>query len=661
MPFSRTIPKNDQPLVVAKILHFRRQAPWMYALLSINAAALAYSHIGYAPRILTHAIPAMLVLLALWRVIAWVLPPGAAMLTEAGAARKIRQTTVLGAFFAIAFVTWALCLARYGGPYQQGHVVVFIGTTVLGCLFCLTHLPAAATAVGVLVNVPFLLYSALNGNTVFTAVALNIALVTAVFLIVLRDAHQIFENLVASRNALVAERQQAQRLSDENRALAHTDSLTGLPNRRYFFGALETLLASRQGAASPVPPAPFCVGVLDLDRFKAINDTYGHVCGDRLLGAIGARLAADTHAPMTVARLGGDEFGVLYDGPPEQAEPAIRHLCESIHRPIAIDGLEVTLGCSAGIAVYPEAGTTAHALFDRSDYALYHVKAHQRGGCAVFSHEQEALIRVEQRVEAALQVACLERELEVHFQPIFDTRTMTVSSVEALARWKSPVLGEVPPETMIAAAERLGIINAVTLTLFARALESLAVLPDPISLSFNLSAQDLMSRTTMREIVRMILATNISPKRIIFEVTETSLVTDMATAREALERVRSVGVRTALDDFGTGYSSLGSLQELPLDILKIDRTFVNGMATGTGRSMVAAIRNLAQSLSLDCTMEGIETESQLIEVSLAGYRYAQGYLLGRPMPIDALLMTLRDHHVQLPDPAPRSLSAVRIG
>lgn len=649
MPFSRNIPTADVPLVVARLLHFRRQVPWMYTLLVINAVALAYSHLGVAPRILTHAIPAMLILMVLWRIFIWLLPPTPQMLTETGAARVIRRTTVLGGFFAIAFVSWALLLANYGGPYEQGHVVVFIGTTVLGCLFCLTHLPTAATTVGIFVAGPFLLYCLVTGNPVFIAVAVNIALVTAVFLIVLKDAHRLFENLVASRNALVAERQQAQRLSDENRALAHTDSLTGLPNRRYFFGALEGLLASRRGDANNGPAAPFCVGVLDLDRFKAINDTYGHVCGDRLLGLIGQRLAAATDGAMTIARLGGDEFGVLYDGPPERAEPAIRQLCDGIHTPIAVDGLEVTLGCSAGIAVYPDAGTTAHALFDRSDYALYHVKAHQRGGCAVFSHEQEALIRVEQRAEAALQVACLERELEVHYQPIFDTRTMTISSVEALARWKSSVLGEVSPEVLISAAERLGIINAVTLTLFARALESLAVLPDPISLSFNLSAQDLMSPTTMREIVRMILATNISPKRIIFEVTETSLVTDMATARDALQRVRSVGARTALDDFGTGYSTLGSLQELPLDILKIDRTFVNGMATGSGRSMVAAIRNLAQSLSLECTMEGIETESQLIEVSLAGYRYAQGYLLGRPMPIDALLMTLREHHVQLPE------------
>jgi len=447
---------------------------------------------------------------------------------------------------------------------------------------------------------------------------------------------------------LIVERQQAQRLSDENRQLAHTDPLTGLPNRRFFFGALEALLIARQRDASGTV-APFCVGVLDLDRFKAINDTYGHVYGDRLLDAIGRRLSQHISGGVTIARLGGDEFGVLFDGPPEQAEPAIAALCAAIHVPVAIDGMEATLGCSAGIAVYPDAGSTAHALFDRSDYALYHAKAHQRGGCAVFSPDQEALIRVEQRVEAALQVACLERELEVHYQPIFDTRSMTISSVEALARWKSPTLGEIPPATFIAAAERMGIINRVTLILLERALEGLAALPDPVALSFNLSAQDIMSPSTMREIVRMIVATNIAPQRIVFEVTETSLVTDMASAREALQRLRSFGVRTALDDFGTGYSSLCSLHELPLDILKVDRTFVNGMATGPGRSMVSAIRNLAQSLSLDCTMEGIETESQLIEISLAGYRYAQGFLLGRPMPIDTLLMTIREQSLQLPE------------
>jgi diguanylate cyclase (GGDEF)-like protein len=652
MPFSKShMPPREQSLVVATLLHFRRQVPWMYALLVINAVALAYTHTNLAPRWMTHAIPAMLILLIASRLFRWLLPPTPDMLTEDGARRIIRQTTWLGSFLAVAIVTWALCLGRYGGPYEQGHVVVFIGTTVLSCLFCLSHLPGAATSVGFLVSVPLVAFCLTSGNPVFVPVGINVGLVTAVFLIIVKDANKVFRGLVTSRNDLIVERQQAQRLSDENQQLAHTDALTGLPNRRYFFAALEAMLTARQERDGSGACPPFCVGVLDLDRFKAINDTYGHVYGDRLLDAIGHRLSLRAGGPVTIARLGGDEFGVLFDGPPEQAEPAIAALCTAIHAPVAIDGLEVTLGCSAGIAVYPEAGTTAHALFDRSDYALYHVKANHRGGCAVFSPEQEALIRVEQRVEAALQVACLERELEVHYQPIFDTRTMAISSVEALARWKSSVLGEIPPATFIAAAERMGIINKVTLILFERALEGLAALPDPIALSFNLSAQDIMSPSTMREIVRMIVATNIEPRRIVFEVTETSLVTDMATAREALQRLRSFGIRTALDDFGTGYSSLCSLHELPLDILKVDRTFVNSMATGSGRSMVSAIRNLAQSLSLDCTMEGIETESQLIEISLAGYRYAQGFLLGRPMPIDALLMTMREQSTQLPEPA----------
>jgi len=649
MPFSKLhMPASEQSLVVATLLHFRRQVPWMYALLVINAVALAYTHTNLAPRWLTHAIPAMLILLIASRLFRWLMPPTPDMLTEDGARRIIRQTTVLGSFLAIAFVAWALSLGSYGGPYEQGHVVVFIGTTVLSCLFCLSHLPGAALSVGILVSVPLVAYCLTSGNSVFVSVGVNVGLVTAVFLIIVKDANKVFQGLVTSRNDLIVERQQAQRLSDENRQLAHTDPLTGLPNRRFFFGALEALLIARQRDASGTV-APFCVGVLDLDRFKAINDTYGHVYGDRLLDAIGRRLSQHISGGVTIARLGGDEFGVLFDGPPEQAEPAIAALCAAIHVPVAIDGMEATLGCSAGIAVYPDAGSTAHALFDRSDYALYHAKAHQRGGCAVFSPDQEALIRVEQRVEAALQVACLERELEVHYQPIFDTRSMTISSVEALARWKSPTLGEIPPATFIAAAERMGIINRVTLILLERALEGLAALPDPVALSFNLSAQDIMSPSTMREIVRMIVATNIAPQRIVFEVTETSLVTDMASAREALQRLRSFGVRTALDDFGTGYSSLCSLHELPLDILKVDRTFVNGMATGPGRSMVSAIRNLAQSLSLDCTMEGIETESQLIEISLAGYRYAQGFLLGRPMPIDTLLMTIREQSLQLPE------------
>ncbi|MFC3578687.1 putative bifunctional diguanylate cyclase/phosphodiesterase [Sphingomonas hylomeconis] len=650
-----TTPDCDRPLVVAQLLHFRQQVPWMYGLLIVNAIALAYSHAGLAPRYLTHGVPVLLVTLGLWRLFRWLLPPTRQMLDAVEATRIIRRSTILGAVFSILFVSWAIALNQYGGAYEQGHVVLFIGITVLGCLFCLTHLPRAAMIVGLFVTTPFLAYCLFSGNGVFVAIGLNIALVNAVALKVLKDAHRVFNDLVMSHGALTTERRQAEKLSDENRRLAHTDSLTGLPNRRYFFGRLETLLADTETQTG----ASFCVGVLDLDRFKPINDTYGHGYGDRLLGVIGQRLAAAATPDMMIARLGGDEFGVLYIGPATQAECAIRRLCTMISAPMTLGDVNVAIGCSGGIAAYPEAGTTAHELFDRADLALYHAKSTRRGDCGIFSAACESSMHPGAQIEEALQRADLAQDIDVYFQPIFDTQTMAISGVEALARWTATGIGAVPPGTLFTAAEQLGMVNAVTLAVFQRALQGIAQLPDTISLSFNLSAQDILSPPTMREIVRLVVASPIDPRRIILELTESSLRGDIAAIADALQHVRRLGMRTALDDFGSGYANLESLHRLPLDILKVDRSFLGVPGAQTGRGMVSAIHNLARALSLECTIKGIENDTQLLEVSLAGYRYAQGYLLARPMPLDAVLMTLVERETRLPDTGAPSVRPAR--
>ncbi|HSX55830.1 MAG TPA: EAL domain-containing protein, partial [Sphingomonas sp.] len=301
----------------------------------------------------------------------------------------------------------------------------------------------------------------------------------------------------------------------------------------------------------------------------------------------------------------------------------------------------------------------AHALFDRSDYALYHAKSHERGECVIFSAEHEAMIRDELQLEAAFRTADLNAELSLLFQPIYETRSMTLAGVEALARWHSPQLGLVMPDRLIAMAERLGLINQVTLILFAKLLAKAAQLPPSVSVSFNLSVHDVASPETIRELTRMIVASGLRPERLMFEITETTLMSDIDGARAALGQLRGLGVRIALDDFGTGYSSLGMLHQIPLDTLKVDRSFAAGMTTQSGRAMIAAIRGLAQSLNLDCVIEGIETEAQLMEASLLGCRYAQGYLLGRPAPMGSVLRGIREAApVTLPAPErPQLLSA----
>lgn len=296
-----------------------------------------------------------------------------------------------------------------------------------------------------------------------------------------------------------------------------------------------------------------------------------------------------------------------------------------------MDGHSVTIGCSGGFASFPEAGKTIHELFDRSDYALYHAKSESVGSSSLFSLEHETRIRSDRALEAALREADLMAELHVVFQPIICTRTHVVTAVEALGRWRSATLGDVSPERFIVTAERLGMIQSITLNLLGKALADFATLPETIGLSFNLSAHDIVSPSTIAKVLDLIEMSGVDPKRIAFELTETAVMSDYDAAVTGICALRELGIRVALDDFGTGYSSLSYLRQLPLDKVKVDRSFVSDINKPSGRNIVAAIVGLCRTLQLELIIEGVETDGQLIALQALGCSLAQGYLFAKPM------------------------------
>ncbi|TCM22448.1 diguanylate cyclase (GGDEF)-like protein [Novosphingobium sp. PhB165] len=625
---------GQHPLPVAQYLRLRERVPPLYGLLSVNAAILAFTHRALAPGYLTLTVPAILVAACLMRMLVWLRPTTSADFDPDVAEYRMRRTTWLAVVIAVAFVGWALVLDQYGGPYEHGHVAIYIAVTVLGCVFCLTFLPNAALLICTLVLGIFLAYSLIMGPLVRIAIAVNITLVATVILKILRDTYDSFVALETTQHALTSERRQAQVLGAENARLAETDALTGLPNRRRFFSHLEAMLTDADGAEG------FSVGLIDLDRFKPVNDTYGHAQGDRLLQVLGQRMIADCPENVVIARLGGDEFGIIVKGSPEEAEAIAQKLCTEIRRPARVGDLVVAVGCSAGLADFPGSGRSADALFDRADFALYHAKNEKRGQCVRFSSELEGMIRTEQALDAALQTADLARELSVVFQPIVATENRMPMGVECLARWTSPSLGAVPPEMLIASAERIGRAREVTLALFTQALAALIRLPEAMHMCFNLSGHDIADAETVAALIALIERSGGAPSRLIFEITETSLIAKFDSASDALEGLRETGARIALDDFGTGYSSLSALHQLPLDMVKIDRSFAPRLDETRGRRLIAAIRNLARSLSLDCVIEGIETEEQMLSARIAGFTLAQGYHLGMPMRLEDLIERL---------------------
>jgi diguanylate cyclase (GGDEF)-like protein len=620
---------------IAQFTEIQKQIPALYACLAVNALALAATHWRLAPLWLTAGVLSVLVPVCALRALHWYrLDVG--RIDDAEADRRLRQTTAITGLLSIAFVGWAMILDQYGGTFERGHVTIFVAITVIACIFCLMHLPPAALLITGIVSVVFLSYYLLSGNAVFRAIALNIAFVTIVMVRVLLNNFQSFLSLIESQAALIGKRDEMQFLVGENLRLAHTDSLTGVPNRRYFFAELDALCR-----APRAPGEAVAVAIFDLDRFKPINDTYGHGVGDRVLIEAADRLRAFAGDGVRVARLGGDEFAVLIEV--ARLDRPVATFCAEIaarlKRPVRIGEAQLSPGCSGGLAVCAEADCEPHRLFEQADHALYFSKEHRRGMVTLYSKHHDDLIQDGHRLEAALQAADIEDEFDLHYQPILDLTARRIVLVEGLARWTSPTLGAVSPARFIPAAERCGMIHALTLALLTRALRDMRDLPPGIGLSFNLSSQDLISPETTVRILDVVGRSGVAPERLTFELTETALMRDFDAAEASIRTLRQRGIRIALDDFGTGYSSLSYVHRLGLDKIKIDRSFTSSLGTRTGESIVRTIFDLCANLGLECVAEGVETDDQLDRLRNFGCHLVQGYLIGKAVP----LPLLRDH------------------
>ncbi|WP_377278217.1 putative bifunctional diguanylate cyclase/phosphodiesterase [Rhizobium sp. R86522] len=417
----------------------------------------------------------------------------------------------------------------------------------------------------------------------------------------------------------------ADELTVKARAIADADMLTGIPNRRAIFEKIDRLIEQR---------TPFWLGIFDLDGFKGINDVYGHSMGDRLLRASVARATELHFEGAMIGRIGGDEFAVVLTG--NVTESQVRALAGSwlkaITAPYIIDNQELSVGASAGFSHYPDMGMASTQLYEQADFALYKAKARFRGQCIVFdttdSKEMENAIAIERE----LREGNLEQELFLLFQPQYSPSRQRIVSFEALARWQNPRLGLVRPDDFIRVAERSGFIQKVTAILFRKGLAQLKKWPDDISLSFNLSARDISDQTFVLSLLGQIMKEEISPGRLEFEITETAVMSDLTTSSAVLDRLRSSGCRVALDDFGSGYSSFQYLDQLPLDKVKIDRSFIRKVAHSlTSREIVAAIIALCSKLNLRCVLEGVETREEMAVLAALKPDLIQGYLFGRPM------------------------------
>jgi diguanylate cyclase (GGDEF)-like protein len=616
------VPTDNMELARAQYNAFTKQIPLLYVLLTINTIAVAFTYASVAPAWHAIYIPALLCVVCVVRLARWVRQPKVE-LSDEKVLQQLRRTNKLAMVIAVAFTAWGLSLFGYGDAYAKAHVSFYMAVTVIGCIFCLMHLRSAAIAVTLIVNIPYIGFFLMQPQASFKAMAFNLAFVCAAMITVLLIYSRDFARLVASRS-------ETRHLSDENFRIANLDSLTHLANRRLFFAELE-----KHHAKAMIDGRGFAIGIIDLDGFKPINDTYGHSTGDRVLVEAAQRVKQACGDDVILARLGGDEFGFIVsrNPAPEDLKALGATITSLIRLPFSIGSSSALLGCSIGVAFYPQSARTPEVLFERADYALYHAKRHHRGQMVVFSAEHEEQIRSHGVIERTLQNADLDAELSMVYQPIVDITTGEATAFEALARWHSPTLGFVAPDQFIAVAERAGLIRRVTRTLLKKALAALSLWPADIRMSFNLSAHDLSDSESVVQLIALINRSGIDPKRLDFEITETSVSQDFAQARAAVTTFKALGVGISLDDFGTGYSSLSHVHRLPLDKIKVDRSFVTDINTNpVSLKIVKSLTALCADMGLDCIIEGVETEAQLATLSELGCRKVQGYYFARPMP-----------------------------
>jgi diguanylate cyclase len=436
-------------------------------------------------------------------------------------------------------------------------------------------------------------------------------------------------------------RQLARHARESEHNVLH-DALTGLPNRVLFADRVEHAIA-----ATRRDPAPFSVLMIDLDRFKEINDTLGHSTGDLLLREIGPRLAPILRPADTIARLGGDEFALLLaSAGTDEAQAIAERILAALRETFALGEISVTVDASVGIVTCPTHGADVETLIQRADVAMYLAKGGDRGAAvydpAADPYDPDRLLLV-----GEMRHAIGADEFELHYQPKFTTVDLRLAGVEALVRWRHPTRGLVPPGDFIPLAEHTGLIRPLTLLVLRKALRQGRLWREQgldVAVAVNLSLANLLDAELVDDVARLLAEEEVPLGRLELEITESMIMTDPERAIATLDKLAAMGIRLSLDDYGTGHSSLAHLRRLPVQELKIDRSFVQHLADeGDDLAIVRSTIDLGHNLGLRVVAEGVEDARSLAELVRLKCDLAQGFHLGRPVPPDDLLEQLRAH------------------
>ena len=517
--------------------------------------------------------------------------------------------------------------------------------------------PAIAIVQLTLALAPVILAAALEPDLPSRLLAFTLFLVLPAMMSITLN---VFKTLRDSISAA----QTSQRLADKMQHLARTDVVTGLVNRAGLNHHLVERLIARDGNSK------LAMLWIDLDRFKEVNDTLGHQFGDRLLIEVAARLRRGAPSGASVARFGGDEFIVVFDA---NNQPEITRLAKAmladIQRPIRIDDHRLDIGCSIGVAIFPDHGNDLDVVLQAADLALNQAKLNGRKQIVTFTPSMTRDLVHRKEIEADLRLAMQRDELSVFFQPIVDLESGRIRAFEALVRWFHPEKGELRPDEFIPVAEETGAIITLGNWITGQAARVAADWPDDVTLAVNLSPLQIRAPGAALAILSALREARLAPRRLELEITETVLLDHSPNTAAFVETLTQAGVRFALDDFGTGYSSLSYLDKYPFGKIKIDRSFVSGIAAGkTNAAIIRAVSGMGRSLDMAIVAEGVETLDQVEAVRAAGCTQGQGWYFSRAVPgyIAGMLLEQERHRFAQKSPsehsemAPSSTQALRI-
>ena len=420
--------------------------------------------------------------------------------------------------------------------------------------------------------------------------------------------------------------------------MAGHDGLTGLPNRVLFHQEMARALTR------VLRDEPFAVLCLGLDRFKAVNDTFGHPVGDALLVEVAQRLKARIRDGDMVARLGGDEFALLQRGTqdPADATGLVDRIMEALGTPCDVVGHTVLIGTSVGIAFAPSDETDADRLLKAADMALYRAKKDGGGTFRLFEQEMDAKMQARRLLEIDLRQALPNNEFQVYYQPIVSMRDYGVTGFEALLRWNHPTQGMVPPGEFIPIAEEIGAIAVIGVWVLRTACMDAMSWPNEIKVAVNLSPVQFKSKTLVADVAAALAASGLPAHRLEVEITETVMLQDTTTTLATLDDLRSLGIHIAMDDFGTGYSSLSYLRRFPFNKIKIDQCFIRDLSDDHElMAVLRAITGIGVSLGMTTTAEGVETLDQLSRLRAEGCNEVQGYFFSKPKPVEEVANMLQ--------------------